>query len=74
MSKIWHRACWLSRNKIRAARFVSFTHRDDAKGTRMEMISGIITLGTAALNLAAAVLGTGMARRALKRRRHHRSD
>lgn len=51
-----------------------FTHRDDSKDTRMEMISGIITLGTAALNLAAAVIGTGMARRALTRRRRHRPD
>ncbi|MFE7070090.1 hypothetical protein ACFU96_08385 [Streptomyces sp. NPDC057620] len=39
----------------------------------MEMINGLLALGTAALNLAAAVIGTGMARRAVKRRRDARA-
>lgn len=39
----------------------------------MEMINGLIALGTAAVNLAAAIIGTGMARRAVKRRRDARA-
>ncbi|WP_283108036.1 hypothetical protein [Streptomyces sp. LRE541] len=39
----------------------------------MEMINRRLALGTAALNLAAGVTGTGMARRAVKRRRDARA-
>ncbi|MFJ7268706.1 hypothetical protein ACIQV3_19030 [Streptomyces sp. NPDC099050] len=40
----------------------------------MELINGLIGLGTAALNLAGAVVGTGLAWRALKRRRAAREE
>ncbi|MEV6957074.1 hypothetical protein [Streptomyces sp. NPDC051183] len=38
----------------------------------MDMVNELIGLGTAAMNLAAAALGAGMAWRALKRRRSAR--
>lgn len=39
----------------------------------MELVNGLIELGTAAMNLAAAALGAGLARRAIKRRRDARN-